>query len=66
MLTDNDKKKILSMLKQGKKQVEIAREIGVTSSCIQHFVKKSKNTSKSQCDINYFNVDLYFKTVATI
>jgi len=39
MLTDNDKKKILSMLKQGKKQVEIAREIGVTSSCIQHFEK---------------------------
>jgi predicted transcriptional regulator len=66
MLTDKDKKKILSMLKQYKRQVDIAKEVGVTVSSVQHFVKSHKSISKYQYDNNYFNVDLYFKTVATI
>jgi predicted transcriptional regulator len=66
MLTEDNKKDIIKMLKQNKKKVDIAKELGIKASTVQHCARNFKHISEAKDDSKYFNVELYFKTVATI
>jgi hypothetical protein len=66
MLTEENKKEIVDMLKQGKRKVDIAKELGIKVTVVQHCAKNLKHLCEAKDDSKYFNIELYFKTVPTL
>ena len=65
-LTQSQRNKIIERLNANKRQFEIAKELGVTRSAVQHYAKQLKVLNAKKMSGEYFNVDAYFKNVATI
>jgi len=65
-LSQSQRDKIIEKLKSNKRQYEISKELGVTRSAVQHYAKQLKIQNTNKTSDNYFNVDAYFKNVATI
>ena len=65
-LTQSQRNKIIERLNANKRQFEIAKELGVTRSAVQHYAKQLKVLNTQKMSGEYFNVDAYFKNVATI
>jgi predicted transcriptional regulator len=65
-ITKEQRGKVIECLKANKRQHEIAKELGVTKSSVQHYAKQLKLQSTQKNSDQYFNVDLYFKQIPTI
>jgi predicted transcriptional regulator len=65
-VTSEQRIKIIESLNLNKKQYEIARELGVTRSVVQHYAKQLKTMAMQKNSDEYFDVDLYFKSIPTI
>lgn len=65
-LSQSQRDKIIEKLKLNKRQYEISNELGVTRSAVQHYAKQLKIQNANKTSDNYFNVDAYFKNVATL
>jgi len=65
-VTSEQRIKIIECLNLNKKQYEIARELGVTRSVVQHYAKQLKTMAMQKNSDEYFDVDLYFKSIPTI
>jgi predicted transcriptional regulator len=65
-LTQSQRNMIIERLNANKRQHEIAKELGVTKSSVQHYAKQLKILNTHKVSDDYFNVDAYFKNVPTI
>jgi len=65
-VTSEQRIKIIESLNLNKKQYEIARELGVRRSVVQHYAKQLKTMAMQKNSDEYFDVDLYFKSIPTI
>ena len=65
-ITTTQRKQIIDGLKSGKRQFEIAKDIGITRSAVQHYAKMLKSKANIKDPTKYFNVELYAKTITTI
>jgi predicted transcriptional regulator len=65
-ISQEQRSKIIEGLKDNKRQFEIAKELGVTRSAVQHYAKQLKILNTHNVSEEYFNVDVYFKSIPTI
>ena len=65
-ISQEQRDKIIEGLKENKRQYEISRELGITRSAVQHYAKQLRILATQKCSNDYFNVDLYFKSIPTI
>lgn len=65
-INTTQRKQIINGLKSGKRQYEIAKDIGITRSAVQHYAKMLKAEANTKDASKYFIVELYAKTVSTI
>jgi predicted transcriptional regulator len=65
-ISQEQRSKIIEGLKANKRQYEIAKELDITRSAVQHYAKQLKMLAKQKSPDDYFNVDLYYKQIATI
>jgi predicted transcriptional regulator len=65
-ITQEQRSKIIEGLKANKRQYEIAKELDITRSAVQHYAKQLRILATQKCPEDYFNVDAYFKSIPTI
>lgn len=65
-ISKEQRSRIIEGLKSKKRQFEIANELGITKSAVQHYAKQLKTLATQKNPNEYFNVDLYFKQISTI
>ena len=65
-ISQEQRDKIIEGLKENKRQYEISKELGITRSAVQHYAKQLRMMATQKSSDEYFNVDLYFKSIPTI
>lgn len=65
-VTSEQKKQIFKAFNEGKRQIDIAKELNVDKRKVNQYFRDMKHLYYHKSNESYFNVDLYRKTTATI
>lgn len=65
-VSEEKKMEIIKLLRQNMRQIDVAKKMKLKPSTINYFYRYMKHIDEDDRMKSYFNVDAYYKTVATI
>ncbi len=65
-ISEEQVKQIIDLLRQSKRQIDVANELGIKRSIVNYYARHLKKMDSDERSKNYFNVDAYYRLVPTI